>query len=155
MTFLHLSLIAGLAVVTVPILLHLFGQRQPQLIDFPALKFVRQTTREQSSSWQLRHFLLLLLRILMVALLALALARPRVHSAMLGSVLGISGVGLAATLATLIAAVAFVSRRPASIVVSTIIVAAVLWIAAGWWAFQSLTDGPAVPSSIKLRRLRQ
>ncbi len=57
MSFLHLSLIGGLAVVTVPILLHLFGQRQPQLIDFPALRFVRQTRREQSSSWQLRHFL--------------------------------------------------------------------------------------------------
>ena len=107
-----MSLIAGLAVVTVPILLHLFGQRQPQLIDFPALKFVRQTTREQSSSWQLRHILLLMLRVLLLALLALALARPRVHSAMLGSVMGMTSVAIAASLATLIAAVAFVSRKP-------------------------------------------
>ena len=142
-----MSLIAGLAVVTVPILLHLFGQRQPQLIDFPAIKFVRQTTREQSSSWQLRHFLLLLLRVLLLAALALALARPRVHSAMLGSILGISGVLLAATLASLIAAIAFVSRRPAAISWTALVVALALWGAAAMWGFRSLTVGPAVPSS--------
>ncbi len=147
MTFLHMSLIAGLAVVTVPILLHMFGQRQPQLIDFPALKFVRQTTREQSSSWQLRHILLLLLRILLLALLAMALARPRVHSAMVGSVLGISGVAIAAALASLIAAVAFVSRRPAVISWTAFAVAVALWLSAALWSYQSLTNGPIVPSS--------
>ena len=147
MTFLHMSLIAGLAVVTVPILLHFFGQRQPQLIDFPALKFVRQTTREQSSSWQLRHLLLLILRVLLLALLALALARPRIHSAMLGSVLGIAGVALAAALASLIAAVAFVSRRPAVVSWTALVIAAALWLAVALWGYQSLTVGPVVPSS--------
>ena len=142
-----MSLIAGLAVVTVPILLHLFGQRQPQLIDFPAIKFVRQTTRDQSSSWQLRHFLLLLLRVLLLAALALALARPRVHSAMLGSVLGISGVLVGAILASLIAAIAFVSRRPAAIAWTSLVVALALWVSAAMWGFRSLTIGPAVPSS--------
>jgi hypothetical protein len=147
MSFLHLSLLGGLAVITVPVLLHLFGQRQPQLIDFPALKFVRQTRREQSSSWQLRHFLLLLLRILLLALLALALARPRVHSAMIGSVLGVTGVAVAAALASLIAAVAFVSHRPASIKLTSLVIAASLWIAAALWGYRSLADGPSVPSS--------
>ncbi len=147
MSFLHLSLIGGLAVVTVPILLHLFGQRQPQLIDFPALKFVRQTRKEQSSSWQLRHFLLLLLRILLLALLALALARPRVHSAMIGSILGITGVIVAATLASLIAAVALVSKRPLSITLTSAIIALALWLAAALWGYRSLAEGPSVPSS--------
>ena len=142
-----MSLIAGLAVVTVPILLHLFGQRQPQLIDFPALKFVRQTTREQSSSWQLRHILLLMLRILLLALLALALARPRVHSAMLASVLGITGVAIAASLASLIAAVAFVSRKPAVISWTALIIAVALWLSVATWGYKSLTNGPVVPSS--------
>ncbi|MEZ6080306.1 MAG: BatA domain-containing protein [Pirellulaceae bacterium] len=60
MSFLHLSLLAGLGAVSIPILLHLFGRSQPQVIDFPALRFVQQTTQEQSMSWQLRHMLLLL-----------------------------------------------------------------------------------------------
>lgn len=147
MSFLHLSLIGGLAVVTVPILLHLFGQRQPQLIDFPALKFVKQTRREQSSSWQLRHFLLLLLRILLLALLALALARPRVHSALIGSIFGITGIMLVATLASLIAAVAWVSKKPLPITLSAAIFAVALWTAAALWGYQSLANGPSVPSS--------
>ncbi|MCA9132897.1 MAG: BatA domain-containing protein, partial [Planctomycetales bacterium] len=96
MSFLHLSLLAGLGVISVPLLLHLFGQSQPQVLDFPALRFVKETTQEQSMSWQLRHMLLLLLRILLLAALALALARPRVHSAMLGSVLTVSALGICA-----------------------------------------------------------
>lgn len=140
-----MSLLAGLAVVTVPIMLHLFGQRQPQLIDFPALRFVRETTQEQSMSWQLRHFLLLLLRILMLAALALALSRPRVHSAVLGSILGVSGVGLCALLASLIAAVAYATRRPRSVWLISTILALALWLSAGLWGYRSLTTGPAVP----------
>ncbi len=147
MSFLHWSLIGGLAVITAPILLHLFGQRQPQLIDFPALKFVRQTRREQRSSWQLRHFLLLLLRVLLLAMLALALARPRVHSAMIGSMIGVSGLLVVAALASLIAAVALVSKRPLAITLSAGVIAVALWIAAGLWGYRSLASGPAVPSS--------
>lgn len=147
MSFLHLSLIAGLAVITVPIMLHLFGQKQPQLIDFPTLRFVRQTRQEQSSSWQLRHFLLLLLRILLLAALAFALARPRVHSAMLGSILGITTVGVFAALATLIAVVALVTRRPTTIWLTCAVIAVALWLAAGLWGVQSMSSGPAVPSS--------
>ncbi|MEZ6136761.1 MAG: BatA domain-containing protein [Pirellulaceae bacterium] len=147
MSFLHLSLIAGLAVVTVPIMLHLFGQKQPQMIDFPALRFVRQTRQEQSSSWQLRHFLLLLLRILLLAALALALARPRVHSAMLGSVLGVTGVAVLAALASLIAAVAFVSKRPFSVWLTCTVIAIALWASAGLWGARSLSSGPSVPTS--------
>ncbi len=147
MSFLHLSLIAGLAVITVPIMLHMFGQKQPQLIDFPALRFVRETRQEQSSSWQLRHFLLLLLRILLLAALAFALARPRVHSAMLGSILGITTVGGFAALASLIAAVALVTKRPASIWMTCAVIALALWAATALWAVQSLSTGPSVPSS--------
>lgn len=147
MSLLHLSLIAGLAVITVPILLHLFGQRQPQLIDFPALRFVRQTTREQSSSWQLRHLLLLLLRVLLLAAMVLALTRPRVHSAMLGSIIGVAGVAVAAAFATLVTAVALVSKRPKSLVLTCLLVSLSLWGAAAFWGYKSFMGAPAVPSS--------
>lgn len=147
MSFLHLSLLAGLAAVAVPIMLHLFGQRQPQLIDFPALRFVRETSQEQSTSWQLRHILLLLLRILLLAALAFAVARPRVHSATLGSVLGISVLGVCAVLASLVAAVAFANKRPSSILLTAVVIALALWTSAGLWAYRSITSGPSVPSS--------
>lgn len=147
MSFLHLSLLAGLGVISIPIMLHLFGRSQPQLIDFPALRFVRETTQEQSMSWQLRHMLLLLLRVLLLAALALALARPRVHSAMLNSVLTGSALAGCAVLASLVAAVALVSRRPLRVWLTAAIIAAVLWAAAAAWSVRSLAAGPSVPSS--------
>lgn len=147
MSFLHLSLLAGLGAVSIPILLHLFGRSQPQIIDFPALRFVRQTTQAQSMSWQLRHMLLLLLRILLLAALALALARPRIHSLMLGSFLTGSVLAGCAVLASLIAAVAFVSRRPASVWLTTAVIAAALWMAAAVWSVNAFSKGPSVPSS--------
>lgn len=147
MSFLHLSLLAGLAAVALPMVLHLFGQRQPQLIDFPALRFVRETTQEQSTSWQLRHILLLLLRILLFAVLAFALTRPRVHSAALGSIIGVAGLGACALLATLIAAVAFASKRPMRIWSVAGAIGLSLWAVCAYWGYRSLTNGPVVPSS--------
>jgi hypothetical protein len=146
MSFLHLSLLAGVAAVAVPVMLHLFGQRQPQAINFPALRFVRQTRQEQSTSWQLRHFLLLLLRILLLAALAVALARPRVHSVNLDSILAVSTLGLFAALASLIAAVAFATRRPASVWMTSSVIALALWAGSALWGYRSLTSGPPVPS---------
>lgn len=149
MSFLHLSLLAGLGAVSIPILLHLFGRSQPQLVDFPALRFVKETTQEQSMSWQLRHVLLLLLRVLLLAALALALARPRVHSAMLGSVLTGSAIGLCAVLATLVAAVGMVSHRPKRVWLTAAVIAVALWLGAASWSYQSLASGPSVPNSDK------
>lgn len=145
MNFLHLSLLAGSAAIAVPIMLHLFGQRKPKLVDFPALRFVRQTAREQSTSWQLRHFLLLLLRVLLLAVLAFALARPRVHSAMLGSVIGIGLLAACGLFATLVAVIAFATGRPAQIRITAAVIALALWTTCGVWALQSVRNGPQVP----------
>ena len=147
MNFVHLSILAGLATVAIPMVLHLLGKRQPQLIDFPALRFVRQTTEQHSKSWQLRHMLLLLLRILLFAVLVFALARPRVHSALLGSMIGISGLIILAVLATLAAAIAWASRRPLTIWGTAAVLALLLWIGTAIWAFRALTSGPALPTS--------
>ncbi len=133
--------------VSIPIMLHLFGRSQPQLLDFPALRFVKETTQEQSLSWQLRHMLLLLLRVLLLAAMALALTRPRVHSAMLSSVLMGSVIAGCAALATLVAAVAVASRRPKFVWLTASIIAIALWLGAGLWGVSTLTNGPSVPNS--------
>lgn len=145
MSFLHLSLLAGLAAVAVPIAMHLFGQRQPQTIDFPALRFVKETRMEQRTSWQLRHFLLLLLRILLLAGLALALARPHVHSSTLDSIIIVTVLGVLAALATVIALAAWVGKRPTTVWGISTLLAGLLWLGAGLLGVRSLTAGPAVP----------
>jgi uncharacterized membrane protein len=147
MNFVHISILAGLASAAIPLMLHMLGRKQPQLIDFPALRFVRKTQLEQSTSWKLRHFLLLLLRILLFVVLVLALARPRVHSASMGSMVGISGLIILAALASLAAAIAWASKRPLAIWVTATLIALLLWGGAGVWGYRALAFGPALPTS--------
>ena len=42
MTFVNLSLVAGTALVALPIVLHLIMRRKAKLMEFPALRFVRK-----------------------------------------------------------------------------------------------------------------
>jgi hypothetical protein len=79
MTFLNVTLLAGTALIAVPIILHLIMRRKPTLFEFPAIRFVQQKHDTNQRKLNLRHILLLLLRIGIIALLAFALARPSVQ----------------------------------------------------------------------------
>jgi hypothetical protein len=79
MTFVNLSLLAGAALIAVPIVLHLIMRRKPTLLEFPALRFIQQRADMNRRRLRLRHLLLLLLRAGIIALLAFALARPSVN----------------------------------------------------------------------------
>ena len=76
MGFLTPALLAGATLITVPVILHLVMRRQPRLLEFPALQFVRQRQQANRRKLNLRHWLLLALRCALVAGLAIALARP-------------------------------------------------------------------------------
>ena len=76
MTFVNISLLAGTALIALPIILHLIMRRRPRLLEFPALRFIQNRHDMNRRKLQLRHLILLLLRIGAIALLALALARP-------------------------------------------------------------------------------
>ena len=80
MAFLNYSLLWGAALLAIPIVLHLMLRQQPRSLVFPALRLVRQRQESNRRQLQLRHWLLLLLRCLVIALLAVALARPSVRS---------------------------------------------------------------------------
>ncbi|MCG8449431.1 MAG: BatA domain-containing protein, partial [Pirellulales bacterium] len=70
------ALLGGMALIALPVLLHLVMRRQPRKIAFPALQFVRKRQQANRRRMNLRHWLLLALRCLLVAGLAGALARP-------------------------------------------------------------------------------
>ena len=146
MTFLHLSVLAGGLLALVPVLLHLWSQKPPKPITFPALRFVKQTVQTHRRSWQIRQWLLLALRGLVLLLMAFALARPNVHSDMLATWLAVGGVSLLAILATIAFLVSLAGRRPTSIVAATGIVSLVLWLAALGWSAITLTRGAAPPA---------
>ncbi len=147
MNFLHLSLLAGLGAMAIPVALHLLSRRTPKQIPFPALRFVKQTVVQQRGSWQLRHFLLLCLRVGMFGAMAIALARPRVHSAMMTTAVGLSLLVAGAVFASLVALIALVTRRGTSVWIPATVIAVAMWLTAGVWTTVSITAGPVVPSS--------
>jgi len=78
MGFLTPALLGGVALVALPIILHLIKRRQPKKLDFPALQFVRKRQAANRRRLNFRHLLLLALRCAFIVGLALALARPTI-----------------------------------------------------------------------------
>jgi len=81
LSFLSPALLAGAALVVVPIVLHLIMRRKPVRREFPALRFLRQRAVANRRRLRLSHLFLLLLRMAALALLAVALARPVLRGA--------------------------------------------------------------------------
>lgn len=66
----------GLAAIAVPVLIHLRLRHRSRVVRFPSLMFISQAPYRSMRRRRLRDVLLLLMRCLAVALLALAFARP-------------------------------------------------------------------------------
>src|SRR4029077_12196074 len=80
MTFLYPLMLGGLVAVGLPILLHLLMRQKPKHVMFPAFRFLQKRAKTNQRKIRLRHLILLLLRMLLIALIVLALARPRMFS---------------------------------------------------------------------------
>src|SRR5260370_4837547 len=80
MTFIYPVLLSGLVLIGVPILLHLIMRQKPKHVLFPAFRFLLQRHRTNQRKIRLRHLLLLALRLLLIAAICLALARPKIFS---------------------------------------------------------------------------
>ena len=76
MSFLAPWMIYGLGALALPILIHLWQRRRVVEVPFSTLRFLRVIAARTSRSSKLENLLLLLLRGLLFALLALAAARP-------------------------------------------------------------------------------
>ncbi len=111
-TFVNLSLLAlGGLFVAIPILLHLAMRQKPKHLIFPALRFLQQRETTNRRRLQLRQWLLLLLRCLVVLLLALALSRPSVASTQWVSWLTISLLGLLLLFVITLIVLTIIQRR--------------------------------------------
>ena len=131
MGLVNASLIVGGLLAAVPIALHLLMRPKPQSMVFPAVRFVLNRRESNVRKLQLRHWLLLALRCLIIVLLALSLARPSVVAASYGRWL-VSGFlcGLLLLSATLSIA-AYVHQKHRGIVLAMAATTAVLFILLG------------------------
>ena len=86
MSFLNPLLLFGIGAVTVPIIVHLLMRRQLKRVVWAAMRFLQASVQRNEKRMRIENLLLLLVRCLLVALLALALARPAFHA------IGLSGL---------------------------------------------------------------
>jgi hypothetical protein len=91
------AMLGGLVLLSLPIAAHLLNRQARRQIVFPTLQLLRASTAMQSRLFRLRRWILLCLRCLAVALIALAFARPvwldaRTKSALPGKGAGVGVV---------------------------------------------------------------
>ena len=76
MTFLNSALLGGLVLASVPIIIHILNRRRFQIIDWPAMKYLKLTFKRNRRRIRIEQLILLAMRTLAVILLILAVARP-------------------------------------------------------------------------------
>jgi hypothetical protein len=80
-SFLNGAFLVALAAAALPILIHLLSRRRAREVPFSHLAFLDEITRRKVRRMRLRQWLLLALRTLAIAAIALALSRPVWHGA--------------------------------------------------------------------------
>ena len=76
----HPILIATVALVGLPILLHLLMKQEPKRLLFPALRLLKVKQKTNQRKLRLRHWLLLALRMIIIACFGIALYQPTLLS---------------------------------------------------------------------------
>ncbi|MGI9076750.1 MAG: BatA domain-containing protein [Gemmatimonadaceae bacterium] len=76
LAFLAPVFLAGLALLAVPLIIHLTHRQRKEVTEFPSLMFLRQIPYRTVRRQRIRHWVLFALRCLAIILLALAFARP-------------------------------------------------------------------------------
>ena len=80
MQFQHPELLYALILLVIPLIVHLFRLRKFQKEDFTNVKFLKQAIQETRKSAKLKKFLILCTRLLLLACLIIAFARPFIPS---------------------------------------------------------------------------
>lgn len=77
--FTNTLMLAGLASLAIPVLIHLLLKHKKKKIQFSTVRFFKAHDEQSSRRRKVRNWMLLSLRLLIVALLVLAFARPYSH----------------------------------------------------------------------------
>ena len=93
MAFAAPLLLAGLALLAIPLLIHLFQFRRFKTIYFSNVALLRQLMQQTNSPRRWKHFIILASRLLAFLFLVLAFARPYWPGVSMG--LALLGLGLA------------------------------------------------------------
>jgi hypothetical protein len=76
MTFLNSAFLFLLSAVSIPLIIHFLSKRRIKTIEFSSLKFLEQMQKSRMRWLKIKELVLLLLRMLVIALIVMAFARP-------------------------------------------------------------------------------
>lgn len=76
MGFLSPALLVGLLAALIPPIIHLIHRRRAVRVEFPALELIRRANKKTARQFRIKQLLLMLVRSLLLAALAFAMARP-------------------------------------------------------------------------------
>jgi len=79
MTFLNSALLFALAAVSLPLIIHFLSKRRIKTIEFSSLKFLEQMQKNRMKWIKIKELILLILRMLIIALIVMAFARPTIE----------------------------------------------------------------------------
>ena len=130
----------GGVMLSVPVLIHFLMKPKPIEVSFPALRFLKEQQLVSRSRSRLRHFLLLLLRCLVIGLLALALAGPAVASQAFGKWLTFGGFSFVSAILGLLLGMSIISRIPNKLLNGILAAALAITLLLTGWYFIQLFD---------------
>lgn len=76
MTFLYPQILWALTALSIPVIIHFFSFRKVKVIRFSAVQFLRQVDETTKNKRRIKHWLILLCRLLFLTFLILAFAQP-------------------------------------------------------------------------------
>jgi hypothetical protein len=76
MSFLNSAFLLALAAVSIPLIIHFLSKRRIKTIEFSSLKFLEQMQKSRMRWLKIKELLLLVLRMIIIALIVMAFARP-------------------------------------------------------------------------------
>ena len=85
LSYINPRLLAGLIGLAIPIIIHLLFKRRKKLIRFSTLRFIKAATRENARRMRIKQWILLLMRICIIALIVFAFARPFLKNPLSGA----------------------------------------------------------------------
>jgi hypothetical protein len=141
-SFLNATLLFGSLAVVLPIALHLLGKREPKRVAFPAIRFLTRRLQSNRRRMQVKRWVLLAVRVAVLALAAIALAQPTIHRELIGTWTGIGAIGVIGLLVIGLAVWALVADLSPAIRWGLLVCGVVLVLVAGGWGARTIAGGP-------------
>ncbi len=80
LSFLNISLLIFSAATILPLLIWLLAKKKPVRVVFPSIRFIKLSKEQEKSRSKLKNILLLIIRMLIILMVTLAVARPMLRS---------------------------------------------------------------------------